>query len=564
MAHRRLAAIIASRMQTPAKTSPPVPDQGPAPAARLVSLDWERIQLIIRLRPLPLATLAPQDLRLQRHDRPAVTVAPTRTWREDDVLVARFNVMLGPDQMPLDVGRWALALADGGTSPALPLRLTASGSVSVDPLRDGKAFLLWRGRYEVVPKVRPEDGALELTVRMDPGAGRQAEESLPVRIGRVFRRMSLGARVAVLRFLVSMMRLVPQRNGRRILFISDYGTDLTDNLRLIRDRMVERGLDREFELLALTKPALTARRGLLDRLRLPWLLARADTIVIDKDQPVLHRVSGSHHRIIQLWHASGAIKTVGYSRIGTPHGPSPWSSVHKNYRFAIVSGEHDVPLYAEAFGIPEEWVLPTGIPRMDRFFDARAREEGRRAALAALPGIRDRTVILFAPTFRGLLREATYDLDVLDYARLHALCLEKDAVFVIRLHPQVRQSLGIPPSFADRLLDGSSRVMNAPDLLFATDLLITDYSSIVFEYSTLGRPMLFFAYDLEGYKAERDVYVPYEAFVPGKIVRTFDELVEAIRNDDYDLEKVAPFAARHFAHPEGGATDRVVDLITGR
>ena len=106
--------------------------------------------------------------------------------------------------------------------------------------------------------------------------------------------------------------------------------------------------------------------------------------------------------------------------------------------------------------------------------------------------------------------------------------------------------------------------MNAPDLLFATDLLITDYSSIVFEYSTLGRPMLFFAHDLDEYRAERDVYVPYEEFVPGRIVRTFDELVEAIRHDDYELEKVAPFAARHFAHPEGGATDRVIDLIIGR
>ena len=487
-----------------------------------------------------------------------------RAWREDDVLVARFNVMLGPDQMPLEVGRWVLALADGATRPALPLRLTASGSVSIDPVRDGKAFLLWRGRYEVAPRLASSDGSFELEVRMDRDAGRGSDEPILERLSRLLRRVGLRVRVAALRTMYLTLRVVAQRNGRRILFMSDYGTELTDNLGLVYQRMVERGLDREYELLTLTKPGLTVRRGLLDRLRLPWLLGRVDTIVIDKDQPVLHRVSGSRHRIIQLWHASGAIKTVGYSRIGTPHGPNPWSSVHKNYRFAIVSGEHDVPLYAEAFGIPEARVVPTGIPRMDPFFDARAREKGRRAALAALPAARDRMVILFAPTFRGLLKEATYDLDVLDYARLHALCLEMDAVFVIRLHPQVRRPLGIPGPFADRLLDGSAAVLHTSDLLFATDLLITDYSSIVFEYSTLGRPMLFFAYDLADYKAERDVYVPYEAFVPGRIVRTFDELVVAIRNHDYALERVAPFAARHFAHPEGGATDRVVDLITGR
>lgn len=548
-------------MQTPPDRSPPVKDAGPSPAAQLVSLDWERIQLIIRLRPLPPGAFAPQDLRLQRHGHPAVTMAPTRAWREGDVLAVRFNVMLGPGQIPLEPGRWVLALAAPG-EPILPLPVGRPRPV--DPAREGKAFWLRRGRYEVVPAQPSLEGALELAVRFEPGVAPWDEVGPWERLVRTLRGAILTIRIVALRLLVSPLRPVVRRNGRRILFMSDYAAGLTDNLKLVYDRMVERGLDREYELMTLTRPSPHAGRGPADRLRLPLLLATADTIVIDKDQPVLHRVASAGQRIIQVWHSSGAIKTVGYSRIGMPRGPDPWSRTHKDYTYAIVSGEFDVPLYAEAFGIPEERVIPTGIPRMDRFFDERARAAGREAALAAFPAARDRMVILFAPTFRGQLREATYDLGVLDYARLHALCLEKDAVFIIRLHPQVRQPLVIPPTFADRLLDGSSAVMDAPDLLFATDLLITDYSSIVFEYSTLGRPMLFFAYDLEEYRAERDVYVPYEEFVPGKIVRTLDELVDAIRRDDYEIEKVAPFAARHFAHPEGGATDRVIELIVGR
>ena len=106
--------------------------------------------------------------------------------------------------------------------------------------------------------------------------------------------------------------------------------------------------------------------------------------------------------------------------------------------------------------------------------------------------------------------------------------------------------------------------MDDNDLLFAVDLLVTDYSSIVFEYSTLRRPMLFFAYDLDEYVATRDFYVPFESFVPGRIVRTFSEMLEAIRRDDYQAEKVADFAARHFAHLDAGSTDRVIDqLILG-
>jgi CDP-ribitol ribitolphosphotransferase len=263
-----------------------------------------------------------------------------------------------------------------------------------------------------------------------------------------------------------------------------------------------------------------------------------------------------------VWHASGAFKTVGYSRVGKPGGPDPFSRVHKNYTHAIVSSDQDVPFYAEAFGIPDERVVPTGIPRMDRFFDGGARAAALAAARRAFPEIEGRMTILFAPTFRGDgPRTATYDFARIDYEALHALAVEKDAVVIVKMHPFVVGPLGIPEPFRDRILDGSNAAIDVNDLLFAVDLLITDYSSIVFEFSTLARPMLFYAYDLEEYIATRDFYEPFETFVPGRIVRTFDELIEAIRREDYELEKVAAFADRHFAHLDAGSTDRVIDQL---
>jgi CDP-ribitol ribitolphosphotransferase len=73
--------------------------------------------------------------------------------------------------------------------------------------------------------------------------------------------------------------------------------------------------------------------------------------------------------------------------------------------------------------------------------------------------------------------------------------------------------------------------------------------------------MLFFAYDLEEYIATRDFYVDFETFVPGRIVRTFPELLDAIRRDDYQVEKVAAFAETHFAYHDAGSTDRVIDQL---
>jgi CDP-ribitol ribitolphosphotransferase / teichoic acid ribitol-phosphate polymerase len=536
-------------------------DRIQGPVIDVVAVRWERIGLVIEARPVAGAPVDPASLRLV-HAAGRGSVPLTHVDAGDGRLDLRINVMQGPDLQPLAPGRWRLVAGEPGRPVSVGDPSTIAGPTAA------AAFRLRRGVFRAAPAVAADgtfalDIALERTAGFDHEAGRVAHARL-----RLTRRLG-SARGAILRSLIRAFKAVPGRSGRRILFSSETATGLTGNLLAVHDRMVERGLDRPFRLETLF-PTVAGRRrpaSRLERLRLPWRLAAADVIVIDDFQPVIHRF-GVHPdvRIIQLWHASGAFKTVGYSRVGKPGGPDPYSRVHKNYSYAIVSSDHDVPFYAEAFGIPEARVIPTGIPRMDRYFDDDARVAGLRDAHAAFPAVVGRFTILFAPTFRGdTSREATYDLSRLDYAALHALCVEKDAVMILRMHPFVTAPLGIPERFADRLLDGSATTLDVNDLLFAVDLLVTDYSSIVFEFSTLGRPMLFYAWDLEEYVASRDFYVPFEAFVPGRIVRTFPDLVDAIRRDDYEAAKVTDFAARHFAHLDGGATDRVIDeLIVGR
>ena len=533
----------------------------PAPSIDILALEWQRIQVTLRVRPAAGTALDPAAVRLERqgdHGRP---MAPTNASVRDGVIALRFNVMQGPGQLPLDPGRWRLAVTTPGKPGRAPVVVADPGPL--DPARHAAAFSLARGRYRVVPGVHPADRSFSLAVSLEPDpAAAEPDRSAAGRARRLVLRTLRRARVGTFRILFRVARLAARRDGRRILFTSDSRAELGGNLKLVHDRMIERGLDRRYELLELFRPGIVARRSLRDRLRLPWLLARADTIVIDDYQPVIYSVDDPDVRVIQLWHAVGAFKTVGYSRVGRPGGPSPYSRVHKNYTRAIVSATADIPMYAEAFGIPEDRVVATGIPRADRFFDPAAAEAARAAALAAFPEARGRMTILFAPTFRGHgARSATYDYDRLDYAALHALCVERDAVCIVRMHPFVREPLAVPEMFGDRVLDGLRSSIDVNDLLFAVDLLITDYSSIVYEYSTLGRPMLFYAYDLEEYVSSRDFYVPYEEFVPGRIVRTFAELLDAIRREDYEVEKVAAFAERHFDHRDAGSTDRVVDLI---
>jgi CDP-glycerol glycerophosphotransferase (TagB/SpsB family) len=543
-----------------------------APRVALRALSWERIQVILCLRPTGTGPIDPAGLRLRFDRDPAVLAEPIRAWTDGDDVLVRFNVMHGPDQMPYRAGRWTLVLEDPGEPAPIPLVVDTSGV----PLRPEQAarFPLTDGDFTATP-VMGRAATLALDVSLDPAdphaprwAGGLSDENLgpPAvpRRRRLARRVVQAVRLKLFALTHRAFGLAARRNGRRILFTSDSRAELGGNLKVVHDRMVERGLDREYQLMTLFKPSIAERRRFLDRARLPWMLARADVIFLDDYQPVIYHLDDPAVRIVQLWHASGAFKTVGYSRVGKPGGPNPYTRAHKNYTYAIVSSDFDVPFYAEAFGIREERVIPTGIPRMDRFFDEQQRATARAEALEAFPQARDRFTILFAPTFRGATRTASYDAARIDVAALHALAVERDAVVIFKMHPFVREVLAIPPELSDRLVDATATSIDVNELLSAVDLLVTDYSSIVFEFSIFDRPMLFFAYDLEEYIAERDFYVPFEEFVPGRIVQTFDELLDAIRREDYQADKVAAFARRHFDHLDGGSTDRVIDLALAR
>lgn len=515
--------------------------------ATLVALDWERIQLTVQLCREPAATGTPRFRLLALGPAAGAPMPPTHLQVDGADVRLRFNVMCGPGQMPLAAGRWVLADERG------PI------SFVVAPILDERhrrEFVHRAGRYAVEPAVG-SDGTLVLGIS---SRRRRRRGGLRRRLRRWWRR---NVRHRLFDLLVRYHRARARRRGDRILFTSDSRAGLTGNLADVHARLLERGLQRRFRIDTLFKPGIARRRNWADRWRLPLLLGRADVIILDDYQPAVYRLPPDPAvRIVQLWHASGAFKTVGYSRIGKPGGPSPYSRRHKNYTHAIVSSRHDVRFYAEAFGIPEERVIPTGIPRMDRFFDPAAREAALERFRALFPGAAGRRVILFAPTFRGSgPRDATYAFDLLDLEALHEVAAARDDHVILRMHPFIRRRLVIPHALRDRITDATDSPIDINDLLFAVGLLVTDYSSIVFEFATQLRPMLFFAYDLDEYVAARDFYVPYERFVPGRITRTFDELLAAIRDDDFEQHLVEPFARAHFEHLDGTATDRVIDEI---
>src|SRR3954454_15734952 len=517
----------------------------------LDSIRWERVQVIVEARADPAAVFDPRSFELRRASGGS-RFPPTHATTDDGRIQLRYNVMNGPGLDPIEAGRWTLGLAVSG-----------AGAGAIDPVTSAGEFQLVDRLLTVTPVLDTHAGTLSFDAAFDTTVRRAPAPTIGDLARLAARQAVIQARRIGFRLLVWATGLSPRRRRPQVLFASALISEMSGNLKAVHDRMVARGLDREYDLVTMLRPQVGKSRGFLGRVQLARALARSDVILIDDSFPPLTWLKlGARVRIIQLWHAAGAFKTLGYSRVGKPADADRFARVHKDYAAAIVSSAHDIPFYAEAFGIPEERVIPTGIPRMDQFFDEPAKARGLAAARAAFPQTNGHMTILYAPTFRGSgPKSATFDFDRLDYAALHAVAEEKDAIVIVRMHPFVTEPLGIPEAFRDRLIDGSTTRLDVNDLLFAVDLLITDYSSIVFEFSTLGRPMLFYAYDLDDYIGSRDFYVPFESFVPGRIVRTFPELVEAIRRDDYELEKVEAFAETHFAYLDAGSSERVIDQL---
>ena len=145
---------------------------------------------------------------------------------------------------------------------------------------------------------------------------------------------------------------------------------------------------------------------------------------------------------------------------------------------------------------------------------------------------------------------------------IKAVCdsIPDDYVIIVKHHPFVRDEQPIPAEYRDRVIDLSAE-SELNDLLFITDVIITDYSSLVFEASLLSIPMIFYAFDLEKYINERDFYFDFKQYVPGKIVYSLDELTDAINKEDFCTERISPFADIFFDNRDGKATDRVVKLL---
>ena len=340
----------------------------------------------------------------------------------------------------------------------------------------------------------------------------------------------------------------------RIVFISNRRDGISGNYEYIYDKLIG---NRELDI----RTVFDTAEGYFTCFKYGYYMATAKVLLVDDYIELIYKIPRREDNyLIQVWHACGAFKTFGFSRLGRPGGQKQKNNAHRNYDFCTVSSSEICKYYAEGFGLSLEKVVPTGVPRTDIFFSEEYKEKARNEIYSKYPHLKGKNVILFAPTFRGNGKKSGYyPENRFDFIKLYEH-FKGEYVIIIKHHPFVNNRVEIPAEYEGKIIDMSDNE-ELNELLFITDVLITDYSSVVFEASLLDIPMLFYSFDLQNYIATRGFYYEYDSFVPGKIVYNMDSLIEAIDKKDFESEKINAFKHKFFDELDGKAGQRVANLI---
>lgn len=375
---------------------------------------------------------------------------------------------------------------------------------------------------------------------------------------------------------------------KKVVFVEDHGEALSGDFELLHEALLNSGYQLKVHYLKMSSSPWG--EIVCNTIALLWDISTAACILLNESNSALGAFRlRKETKMIQLWHACGAFKKWGFSVADKSFGDDKKNlnlySGHGNYSLVSVSGNAVVWAYQEAFGLQNKpgVVKPLGVSRTDVFFSEEKRQQvqdmwkrfvsshkqlkvaneivAMKSADTVTAGTiagNDKKVMLYAPTFRGDIRGAKSP-NVLDLKKLEKI--KEEYVVLIKQHPFVKEGFPVPEEYQDFCVEIKDE-MSIQQLLMIADILVTDYSSIVFEYALMNRPIFFLAHDVEEYYDERGFYYPYEEFVPGPIVKSTKELLDKLEDiEHYDMTKIEAFCKQYMSGCDGHSTERILAYI---
>ncbi|AYF92522.1 CDP-glycerol glycerophosphotransferase family protein [Apilactobacillus bombintestini] len=263
-------------------------------------------------------------------------------------------------------------------------------------------------------------------------------------------------------------------------------------------------------------------------------------------------------KIVQLWHANGAIKKFGWQDASTDKrsvfDKKRFQKVYDSFDEYVVASETMGNVFKNSYHVPFDRMKMIGYPRSDRLFKEKWIKIAKRRVYNFAPQLKNKRVILYAPTYRDDGKSFVPPKGLIE-----SLTVDKNAIVVIKLHPLLRdlEAKLQKESTSDNVIFCNQ--LSTTDLLVVTDTLITDYSSVAFDYSLLpnAHSLLFFMFDLDEYKQNPGIQNDLLNWLPTKPITSLEDLQTAIKKDE--AVDFSNFNHHWNKYNDGFATSRVID-----
>ncbi|MFI3171839.1 MAG: CDP-glycerol glycerophosphotransferase family protein [Eubacteriales bacterium] len=384
--------------------------------------------------------------------------------------------------------------------------------------------------------------------------------------------------VKILKAIAPIYSRVIRPDEKTILFISFHGRGYSDNPRALHEYMLESESFQEYKFIwainGYKKKKIVIPRTKVIGYGGPkylYYLAKSKYWVCNCKLPG-YVVKNKNQVYLQTWHGT-PLKRLGFdilagedttfyrSEMSFEEMTKTYAQDVAKYNYMIAPNRFCTEVFQSAFQIEKARLIETGYPRNDCLSNWLPEDVDKLKAQYGIP--LGKKVILYAPTWRDnsyTKKGYTFELEV-DFAKWKEV-LGDEYVVIFKPHYLIINKFKMKDY--EGFVYGIDANADISNLYIISDILVTDYSSVFFDYAILKRPIYFYMYDLEFYQEElRGFYIDINEDLPGNIFEEENQMLESIKEEHYDYEFLATFNERFNNCEDGKASKRVVDLVFG-
>lgn len=342
-------------------------------------------------------------------------------------------------------------------------------------------------------------------------------------------------------FFISFFKI----KNNRITFISLEDNHLSSDFLKIYQQLPQENYDICLCLIHYNKNLWGQFLYFINCMKQLYYVYTSKVVFLHDNNYVISRFKRKGVQVIQVWHACGAIKKFG----NVIERQYPIS----NYDYVLATSSYWKKPYSQAFSVKEEQVLPIGLPRTDELFHQQWIDETKEKLYQKYPMLKNKKIILYAPTFRGNIYKGFSAIHFDAQKVMNQL--GDDFLLIYKFHPLM----------GNHVLEQNERIINmnhedTHELFCVSNYLISDYSSIVFDFMILNKPILFYIPDYEQYCQDLGVFVDVRQ-LGYQICYNEDEVIQSLQTCHVDEELLQQMKNQFFEIQDGKSTRRVIELV---